>query len=476
MCGGGEGGGSLGGMEVVESGYLQRYEGFMRFGGRYAVLYGGAGAGKSYVAAQKVVMRAINEPGLRFLVCRKVMATIRASVFALLWEVVREWGFADAVRIYPGRLVMEFENGSEILCAGLDDVDKLKSVQGIGSVWIEEATELSEGDFAQLELRVRGETVGYKQFVLTFNPTDQGHWLYKRFFEKGMNTGDAVELRDDEADTLVVHVVSDDNTFLDDAYLKHLDTRLRGDANLYRVYGLGQWGYVRRGGAFYKDFDAGRHVRASSYDPALALHISFDFNLRPYMTATVWQIAEAGNEGLRACQIAEFCLDSPRNTTEAVCRAILGRWAGHTAGLFVYGDPSGKTASPLTDGRTHHYTIISRELAVLQPAMRVGTAAPAVAARGGFINAVLRGEVAGLALLIDPTCTNTVADYHNVQEGPEGGKHKRMVREAETGLRWQELGHCSDANDYLLCFAFMEQWRAWQYGGKKLPMAVFGGR
>mgnify|MGYP002508345844 CR=1 FL=1 len=65
---------------------------------------------------------------------------------------------------------IKFQNGSEILFAGLDDVEKLKSIYDITGIWIEEASELLEGDFNQLDIRLRTVTPYYLQIILSFNP------------------------------------------------------------------------------------------------------------------------------------------------------------------------------------------------------------------------------------------------------------------------------------------------------------------
>ena len=51
---------------------------------RYAVLIGGAGSGKSVSVTQKILIRVLTEKGHRFLLLRKVKATLRNSVFQLL--------------------------------------------------------------------------------------------------------------------------------------------------------------------------------------------------------------------------------------------------------------------------------------------------------------------------------------------------------------------------------------------------------
>ena len=78
---------------------------------------------------------------------------------------------------------INFPNGSEILFSGLDDVEKLKSIYAITGIWIEEASELDEGDLNQLDIRLRGETRFYKQIILSFNPISALHWLKRRFFD-----------------------------------------------------------------------------------------------------------------------------------------------------------------------------------------------------------------------------------------------------------------------------------------------------
>ena len=78
-------------------------------------------------------------------------------------------------------------NGSQIIFAGLDDVEKLKSIDNITMMWIEEASEINQADFHQLDLRLRGATKYYKQIIFTFNPVDINHWLKKRFFDVPYN-------------------------------------------------------------------------------------------------------------------------------------------------------------------------------------------------------------------------------------------------------------------------------------------------
>ena len=199
---------------------------------RYLVLKGGGGSGKSILAGQKILERAVSEPGHRFLVCRKVGRTIRQSCFNQLVNQIAEYYPGMRVKINRTDMVISFPNGSEILFSGLDDVEKLKSIYNITGEWLEEASELTEADFNQLDIRLRGKTKYYKQIIITFNPVSVTHWLKKRFFDTP-----------DPDDRVRVHESTyKDNRFLDEENIRVLESFRDIDEYYYQVYCLGMWG------------------------------------------------------------------------------------------------------------------------------------------------------------------------------------------------------------------------------------------
>ena len=199
---------------------------------RYLVLKGGGGSGKSIFAGRKVLERCATEEGHRWLVCRKVGRTIRESCFRQLAGQAGEFYGDQVERIYTGDMRITFRNGSEIIFAGLDDVEKLKSIFNITGIWIEEASELKEADFNQLDIRLRGKTAYYKQIILTFNPVSILHWLKRRFFDQ---PGPKVRTH-----SSTYH----DNRFLDEEAVGVLEAFRDTDAYYYAVYCLGQWGVL----------------------------------------------------------------------------------------------------------------------------------------------------------------------------------------------------------------------------------------
>jgi phage terminase large subunit len=198
------------------------------------VLCGGGGSGKSIFAGRKVLERCIREPGHRWLVCRKVARTLRDSCFAQLrGQLSRHYPKCGA-KVNKSDMGIAFPNGSLILFAGLDDVEKLKSIYNITGIWIEEASELAEGDFNQLDIRLRGQTRYYKQILLSFNPVSVTHWLKRRFFDTP----------DERARTH--RSTYKDNRFLDPEAIATLEGFKDRDPYYYQVYCLGQWGVTGR--------------------------------------------------------------------------------------------------------------------------------------------------------------------------------------------------------------------------------------
>ena len=202
---------------------------------RHLILMGGGGSGKSIFAGRKVLERCATEPGHRMLVVRKVAKTLRESCFDQLKAQAMQY-YGPAVKMIPrgksGDMYITFTNGSEILFAGLDDVEKLKSIHDISGIWIEEASELLEGDFNQLDIRLRGERKYYKQIIISFNPISITHWLKKRFFDRK------------DARVVTSRTTYKDNRFLPEEDRLTLEAFRETDPYYYQVYCLGQWGVL----------------------------------------------------------------------------------------------------------------------------------------------------------------------------------------------------------------------------------------
>ena len=208
---------------------------------RYRVLYGGAGSGKSHFMAQETLLNMLSSSDYSYLVVRKTGRTLRNSVFRLLTEMIVEAELSPYFTINKTEMTITCANGSSLITSGIEDVEKLKSVANVNRLWVEEASEISEKDFNQLDLRLRGQSkIGY-QLTLTFNPISETHWLKKSFFDVG------------RPNSFVLKTTYKDNLFLDEQYIQTLLQLEKEDYQYYRIYALGEWGSI--GNIIYSNWE-----------------------------------------------------------------------------------------------------------------------------------------------------------------------------------------------------------------------------
>ena len=201
---------------------------------RYLVEMGGAGSGKSEFAARKVVYRCETEGHHRYLVMRKIRRTLDESTVEVTRRVLAENNIVHEFNKSELSLTFAGPKGmNEILFMGLDDPEKIKSIKGITSIWLEEATEFSKEDFLQIDLRLRDPGPLYRQIMLTFNPVEaEARWLKDMFFGPVPNP-DAFVHRSTVVDNPIAEVRN--------TYKARLDALQAQDPTMYQVYGLGEW-------------------------------------------------------------------------------------------------------------------------------------------------------------------------------------------------------------------------------------------
>jgi phage terminase large subunit len=214
---------------------------------RYLLEYGGGGSGKSYRIAQKKLLRIMKavKQGYQegFLCLRKTSPDVKRSVFALFKKYIDLWQI-PGVKINRSDLSYTFPGGSFIACGGLDDPEKVKSIENITGIWMEEGTQFTYADFLQLDLRLRGDTPSYKQICISFNPMDDTSWIRDEFFDsekapklKIWNNGNSFKTKN----ATVIQSTWRDNPFVDDQYKEMLASRKETDPQWWNIYDQGLW-------------------------------------------------------------------------------------------------------------------------------------------------------------------------------------------------------------------------------------------
>ena len=227
---------------------------------RYKLLYGGAGSSKSVTAAQKHIALAGSDDRVRILTLRKIARTCRHSTFALYKDVLKALGRYGEVSVNKNEMTIGFPGGGDIMHAGLDDVQKLKSITGVTHVWIEEATELGfpasehdEPDLAQVDLRIRGVDQGLDPSItLTFNPTQDAADLFDYVGVSEAELPERTHKVFDDGNVYVQHTTHEDNPWVGEDYM-----------SVFR----------RLGGTMQEIYEAGKLARVD--DPDQVIPYSF---------------------------------------------------------------------------------------------------------------------------------------------------------------------------------------------------------
>ncbi|MCY8567412.1 PBSX family phage terminase large subunit [Bacillus haynesii] len=214
---------------------------------KFYFLVGGYGSSKSYHVALKLILKLLQEKRTA-LVVREVYDTHRDSTFSLLEEIITDLGLDHKIRCVSSPMQIRFPNDSKIIFKGMDKPAKLKSINNVSIVWVEECSEVKYDGFKELLGRLRHPTLKL-HMILSTNPVSKGNWSYKHFFKDEANQ--FFVLDDDELykkktiiknNTYYHHSTADDNLFLPESYIEQLEDLKSHDPDLYRIARKGRFG------------------------------------------------------------------------------------------------------------------------------------------------------------------------------------------------------------------------------------------
>jgi phage terminase large subunit len=203
---------------------------------------------------EKVHVAALKYPGMRGLLVRKTLTSLTASAL-VTWRnfVIPEAMRAGVMEFYGGSqqepAQYRYANGSAVMLGGMDKASKVMSTE-YDLVYVQEATELDEGDWEALTTRLRFGRMPYQQLLADCNPGPPTHWLKLR-----CDAGKTVLLESRHTDNPVLFDETGEITTFGAAYIAKLDglTGVR-----YQRLRLGRW--VAAEGVVYDHFDPAIHV------------------------------------------------------------------------------------------------------------------------------------------------------------------------------------------------------------------------
>ncbi len=374
----------------------------------YVINRGGADSSKSWSQAQHEIIELLSDKYYT-LVLRKVSADNEGTTFEQIKWVIESWDMDDEFTFLNSpskRRIIYKDTGVQFIFRGLDDVGKLKSIAKIKRIWIEEANEITQEDFQELNRRIRG--IENLQISLTFNPVSEMSWL-KSFF------WDIPEIA-----KRTTHIFStiEDNQFALKSDYERLDLIKNYDINEYNIYRLGLWGKpgAKRPFAFaFKD----RHIgHGLTHDAKLTVYLSFDFNVDPITCISV----QYGyiKDRLWIHVIKEFRL--PNSDIYALCKEIR-TYFYETIYFKITGDATGRARTAMTKGHTNYYLIIKSELRLTNANFDVPSSNPSVKNTRVLMNTLFMRE----DFLIDDSCKYLIDDLHYVEVNEHGEVDKKKA-------------------------------------------------
>lgn len=438
---------------------------------RYVIMYGGRGSSKSNFEAKKLIYRCLTEKYFRHILVRNTYATIKDSSYQTLKDIIFELGLNELFEFKLQPLEIHCVNGNMFLARGCDDTQKIKSVKDPTGIWWEEDIP-TESDFITVTTSVRTTKAAYLQETFTINPETEGNyqdnWFWKMFFKdhNELSFRDTTELKFNEDQKIslsytVHHSTHEHNKWLPDSFRAFLMNLKITNPYYWEVYCNGKWGNKQLGGRFYKNFDLGRNTHTVKYNPSISLHISFDFNVNPYMSLSIWQMV-----GQSAYQIDEIAMKDPNNTIKDTCKEFTRKYITHNAGLFIYGDPSGRKEDVGREKGFNYFKEIEQELSRFKPSVMLSKMAPPVVMRGNFINSIFDGTYPDVKIYISESSTYLKDDLLFGLQAADGTKHKVKVKD-DMGVSHEKYHHFSDGLDYFICKAFAEDFQKYQSGDPK---------
>lgn len=433
---------------------------------------GAAGGGKSYLGSCWIVSSCIRFPELRAVIARKTIKSLKESTFNTVKTVMKQWGLKEGENYKINNLegIVTFWNESTILLKELEDLPSDGSFERLGSSewtigFVDEVSEISERAIEVLFSRLRWRThhtFKTPRLLLTTNPCIT--WVRSRFVQD--DDGNKVKCREGEA-YVPFKVTDNPDVGFRQIYEASLN-KITDPAVRARLL-EGNWDFVETNeAAAYWKFDGEKHLvdhlREKVYSPMKPIILSFDFNVMPYMSCLAFQM----NYDTKEIYVLEEILGTPEektNNTPKLAQKIRTKYLnlGHTAGLFVTGDPAGLARSTQTEEGVNNYTILMSNLAhpAIRPKKKILSKQPAQVTRLEFVNSLF-DNFDGWKVMIDMRCRRFTEDLIYQRKNEDGTKSKTKVTDPKLGVKYEKYGHLSDCFDYFCCLFVDKAWKHFQ--------------
>lgn len=279
----------------------------------------GYGAGKSQAGVVRILLRALQYPGMSFAFVEPTFDLVRLIAWPRFEELLDAWGIDYSLN--KSESIMTLGNGSRIIFRSADNPARLVGFE-VADALVDEADVLSHKDAQEVWVKMLGRARqkkpdGAVNSVSCVSTPEGFKWMYETF-EKNKRPG--YEL---------IRAPTASNPFLPDGYLDQLKATY--PANLLLAYTQGEFVNLTAG-SVYPEFDRALNATNETPQPNETLHVGMDFNVSH--GAAVIHVLRDG------CPVAVDELVDVFDTP-AMVRLLTDRFKSKGHPLMIYPDASG---------------------------------------------------------------------------------------------------------------------------------------
>mgnify|MGYP003583028391 FL=1 len=249
---------------------------------RYIIAFGSRGSGKTHHIILKLLLLSFRSEYNHILYVNKEFRHIKIQQYAEFKKIASQIGLSNYFTFYEGDYrIVNNVTGTRFTPIGMDDAEKTKGISDPTVIWWDEITKGKEDDFLTLNALLRTPLTKTHQFIISFNPVSESHWLRSYFFEEK----NGYEVKESfKENTYLNHSTYLNNEFIDkEMYYSTLLQNAHGNTNRLLVDVKGLWGVVDIKNPFFYALRRNIHFTDERYQlpDNTQLYLSFDFNKTP---------------------------------------------------------------------------------------------------------------------------------------------------------------------------------------------------
>ena len=220
---------------------------------------GGTRSGKTWAILQWIIVQALQNKE-EVTIVRKTIPSLKRTVMKDFKDVMQLIGLWNENEFNISDRIYTLYNGSTIQFISTDDAEKLRGLKS-SVLWLEEANEIDEESYFQLQIRCTGP------ILLSYNPTiSPYHWI--RLMQ----------------DCTRYFTTFRDNIYLEDSVKKAIEDLQHTNQKAWKVYGLGE--YVGNEKAIFEFKTIDKMPVDAEF---VAFGLDFGYSSDPTALASLWR-------------------------------------------------------------------------------------------------------------------------------------------------------------------------------------------